>query len=59
MIIDIDVTDKQAWAFAQVLKRIGFSEYRHLSRDDAEAYAALSASEAVREALAKNGYNPR
>lgn len=59
MTLDINITEKQAWAIAQVLKRIGFSDYRQLSYDDAEAYAALTAGEAIREALAVNGYAPR
>jgi len=59
MKIEIEANEKQLAAAAQVLKRIGFSEIRKLSANDEEAYNAQYALEAIRNGLAKGGYNPR
>lgn len=59
MIIDIDITEKQTDALSQVLKRIGYTDIRVLSQDDAEAYDAQYALEKIRRSLAEQGYNPR
>jgi hypothetical protein len=59
MIIDIDITEKQTDALSQVLKRIGYTDIRALSIDDAEAYDAQYALEQIRQSLSKQGYNPR
>jgi hypothetical protein len=53
------VTDSQAQALAQFLKRRGFSEMRQKAVDDEEAYLMVDACEKVRDALAGVGYNPR
>lgn len=59
MIIDIDITEKQTDALSQVLKRIGYTDIRALSQDDAEAYDAQYSLEQIRQSLIKQGYNPR
>lgn len=59
MIIDIDIDETQTAALAQVLKRIGYTDIRALSQDDAEAYSAQHALEQIRQALVKQGYDPR
>lgn len=57
--ISIELTEEQAIAYSQYLKRISFSDYRGLSQTEEEAYLAQEAGEAVRSSLAQNGYNPR
>jgi hypothetical protein len=59
MKIEIEANEKQLYAAAQVLKRIGFTDIRVLSANDEEAYSAQYALEAIRSGLAKGGYNPR
>lgn len=59
MEIDIEITEKQTDALSQVLKRIGYTDIRALSQDDAEAYDAQYALEQIRQSLIKQGYNPR
>lgn len=53
------LTDDQAFALAQLLKRAGFNDYRRLAVDEAEAYAMRAAGEALRAQLAFAGYAPR
>jgi hypothetical protein len=57
--ITVTLSDEQAEAFAQFLKRVGFSDYRSLAVDDAETYAMRSAGEAIRKGLDEQGYSPR
>lgn len=57
--ISIDLLDDEAWAFAEFLKRVGYSDYRKLAASDQEAYEMQSAGEVVRRALAEKGYAPR
>ena len=57
--IKVDLTDAQAWEFAQFLKRVCFSEYRNNATTDEEAYHMRDAGEQIRSALAEQGYAPR
>ena len=57
--LDIEVTEEQAEAVAQVLKRIGFTDIRKLSETEADTYEAQYALEEIRKALSNQGYNPR
>ena len=57
--ITVTLTEIQALAFAQFLKRVGLDDYRRLSVDTDEAYTMLHAGEALRKALAEQGYEPR
>lgn len=57
--VNVELTDAQANAFAQFLKRVGLSDYRPLAVDNDEAYVMLTAGEAVRAALREVGYAPR
>lgn len=59
MKIEFEASEKQIYAAAQVLKRIGFTDIRALSANDEEAYNAQYALEQVRAGLAAAGYNPR
>ena len=57
--IVIELSDEEAWAFAQFLKRAGRSDYRALAVDQDEAAAMLCAAEVIRKALADAGWSPR
>ena len=57
--ITVELTDVQAWEFAQFLKRACFSDYRGHATSDAEAYRMIDAGERIRRALADQGYAPR
>lgn len=57
--ITVNLSDAQAEAFAQFLKRVGLSDYAPLAVNQEEAYAMLSAGEAIRQELAHAGYAPR
>jgi hypothetical protein len=57
--IKVDLTDAQAWDFAQFLKRVYFSDYRAHATSEAEAYRMVEAGELIRQALAEHGYAPR
>ena len=57
--INVTLTESEAWAFAQFLKRVCFSDYRGCATSEAEAYHMRDASERIRRALADQGYAPR
>jgi hypothetical protein len=55
----VDLSDAQAEALAQFVKRVGWSEMRGCAVDDDEAYEIRQAIEQVRQALANEGFSPR
>jgi hypothetical protein len=57
--INVELTDAEAWQFAQFLKRAGFSDYRTNASNDDEAYVMRDAGGKIQDALAKQGYSPR
>jgi hypothetical protein len=57
--ITATLTDSQALALAQFLKRVGLEDYKGLAADTDEAYAMLDAGEKVRAALIEAGFAPR
>ncbi|MBP8224926.1 MAG: hypothetical protein KAX59_02135 [Acidovorax sp.] len=57
--VQIDLPQDLAWALAQLLKRIGYSDCRALAEDDQQAYQMIQAAEQVRRALADAGVAPR
>ncbi len=57
--ITTTLNDEQAWAFAQFLKRVCFSDYEQRATSQAEAYTMLGAGEEIRESLKEQGYAPR
>jgi hypothetical protein len=59
MKIDIELTDDEALAFAQFLKRVGIGNYKPLAEFEEEAWKMMSAGEAIRNALADAGISPR
>ena len=58
-VITVNLSTPQAWAFAQFLKRVGLTDYKAMAVDVQEAYFMLHAGEAIREELARAGYEPR
>lgn len=57
--IALSLPPDEAWALAQFLKRVGYSDYRALAASDDEAAAMRDAGERLRQALAEQGYAPR
>jgi hypothetical protein len=57
--IQVTLTDAQAEAFAQFLKRVTWSEYRSNAVGDEETYEMRDAGDQIRRALAEKGYSPR
>lgn len=57
--ITVELTGDEAWALAQLVKRMGLSAYRAHAQDDAEAGVMLEAADQLAHALAAAGYAPR
>ena len=57
--ITVTLSDAQAEAFAQFLKRVGLDEFAALAVGQQEAHAMLSAGATIRQELAHAGYAPR
>ena len=53
------LTDDQALALAQFVKRVGWSEFRTNAVDDNEAATIRSAVDVLQTSLADVGYAPR
>lgn len=54
-----EMTEAQALAVAQMLKRQSWSCWRELAVSDTEAYDMRDGCDCVRTALADKGYEPR
>ncbi len=57
--VTLELDSGNAWALAQFVKRVGWSEIRQNAVDDTEAYDIRDAIEALRRALAEAGISPR
>ena len=57
--VTVELTDAQALALAEFVKRSGFSEARACAVDEAEAYRILDAMGRLQDALGVAGYSPR
>jgi hypothetical protein len=57
--VRIELDAEQAWALAQLVKRIGWADCRGLAEDQAQTRLMIEATERVRRALAEVGYAPR
>lgn len=55
----LELTTVQAWALAQLTKRIGWDEIRINAKDESEAHIMRDALNQLRTALAEYGYAPR
>ena len=59
MIITLEITEQEAEAFSEFLKRIGLSDYQAKAQTTLEAYQMQDAGEKIRKALAEYGFSPR
>jgi hypothetical protein len=57
--IALELPEGQAWAFAQLLKRITATTVRELAADQQETDEMMDAVRAVQKGLAEAGYAPR
>ncbi len=57
--ITAQLTDPQAWALAQFVKRVGWSEFRNNAVDDDEARLVRAAVDVLMASLREAGYAPR
>ena len=57
--VTVELDAEQAWALAQLVKRIGWADCRSLAEDDEQTRLMIQATERVRAALAAAGYAPR
>lgn len=57
--ISFTLTDEEAWAFAQFLKRTCHNVYRGLAVNDEEAFEMREAGIKIREAINQAGFDPR
>lgn len=57
--ITTQLTDPQAWALAQFVKRVGWSEFRNNAVDDDEARLIRAAVDVLMASLREAGYAPR
>ncbi len=54
-----ELTDAEALALAQFMKRVGFQEWRQNAIEDDEAYLMRDGCGKIANALADVGYSPR
>jgi hypothetical protein len=59
VIITVEMTKDEAYAYAQFLKRVCLSDYQIRAVDKDEAYEMMVAGEKIRRALAEKGFAPR
>ncbi|EOG7599409.1 hypothetical protein ID104_13735 [Vibrio cholerae] len=59
VIFTVELSDLQALALAQLVKRIGWKEVRINAVDDDEAYEMMDAIARLQASLADTGYAPR
>lgn len=57
--ITVELSSEEAWAFAEFLKRAGFTDYRENAANDEEAYLMRYAGTKIQKALAECGIAPR
>ncbi len=59
MTFTVELSDAEADALAEFLKRVGWQEWRQNAVDDAEAAFMRAACDKVRHALGDAGFAPR
>jgi hypothetical protein len=57
--VAVELDAEQAWALAQLVKRIGWADCLSLAEDEEQTRLMIAAAERVRAALAAAGYAPR
>lgn len=55
----VTMTEQQAYAFAQFLKRRQFDDFRNRAVDEEDACNMDAAADEIREALRAAGFSPR
>lgn len=55
----VDCSCREAWALAELAKRITWAQLRELAVDDQEAQAMVDAVERLRRGLYDSGFRPR
>jgi len=55
----VDLTEEQALALSQFVKRVGWQEFRANAVDDREAYLISDAVAVLQRALSEAGFSPR
>jgi hypothetical protein len=58
-VLTVELTERQAMALAQFVKRVGWTQFRTNAIDDDEAYLIREAIDAVQRELRVQGYSPR
>lgn len=56
--VRVELSAEQAWAVAQLVKGIGWSDCRSLAEDDEQTNLMIQATERLRRALAEAGHAP-
>jgi predicted ATPase len=59
VILQLELTDEQALALAQLCKRLSWAEYRQNAASESEAYTMRTAVTLLRDELAYKGFAPR
>ena len=57
--VSFEVSEVEALALAQFVKRVGFSDWRNNAVDDTEAYQMKDAFYKLQEGLADSEFSPR
>lgn len=59
VVFSVELSEEQAIALAQFVKRVGFAEMRSNAIDDFEAYVMRDAIDRLLIGLANAGFSPR
>ncbi len=59
IVLNVELTEDQAEAMAEFLKRLGWAEWREKAVSDEQAYEFKDACGVVQTALAGAGFSPR
>jgi len=57
--VTVELSEAQAWALAELCKRIGWADARALSVDEAETHQMIRATDRLAGALREAGFSPR
>ena len=57
--VTFEIQDSDAWALAQFVKRVGYSDCLANAVDKDEAFRMINGLEAVRKGMGDAGYAPR
>lgn len=57
--VTVTLTNEEAWALAELVKRIGWQELRQNAANENEAYTMRDAVSRLQGALSEAGFSPR